>query len=68
MTTGKELGFIIDAIFTSNLQMICIIVCLPRKGLARLCPFLFNQTCEKLNVDCIVHIGEDVILIKKDKN
>ena len=68
VVSGKELGFITDAILTSNLQIICIIICLPRKGIARLCPFLFNQQCEKINVDCIVNIGEDVILVKKDKN
>lgn len=68
VVSGKELGFISDAILNANLQMICIIVCMPRRGIARLCPFLFTQQCEKMSVECIVNIGEDVILVKREKN
>ncbi len=65
LSLGKELGYVSDAILTKELKIIVIIVCMPRKGLARLCPFLFTQSCERINVECIVNIGEDVILVKK---
>lgn len=62
---GKDIGFVSDAILNNDLKIICIIVCMKRKGFARFCPFLFEPECEKLNVDCIVNIGFDVILVKK---
>lgn len=63
---GKNIGYVHDAILTNELKMVCIIVCLPRKGLARLCPFLFEPECEKISVECIVNIGCDVILVKRN--
>ena len=61
---GKDIGYIVDGELTKDLKIICIIVCMKRKGLARLCPFLFEMKCEKINVDCIVSVGMDVILVK----
>lgn len=62
---GKDIGFVSDAILTNDLKIICIIVCMRRKGFARLCPFLFEPECEKMSVDCIVNIGCDVILVRR---
>lgn len=64
VTNGKNIGYVTDAELTKDLKIICIIVCMKPKGLARLCPFLFEMKCEKINVDCIVSIGVDVILVK----
>lgn len=64
VTDGKDIGYVSDAELTKDLKIICIIVCMKRKGLARFCPFLFEMKCEKINVDCIVSIGVDVILVK----
>lgn len=64
VTDGKDIGYVSDAELTKDLKIICIIVCLKRNGLARLCPFLFEMKCEKISVDCIVSIGIDVILVK----
>lgn len=65
ITDGKDIGHVSDAILTNDLKIICIIVCMKPKGLRRLCPFLFEPECEKINVECIVSVGVDVILIKK---
>lgn len=65
LTQGKELGYVTDALLSKELRILVIVVCEPRKGLARLCPFLFTQNCERINVECIVNIGVDVILVKK---
>lgn len=62
---GKDIGFVSDAELTKELKIICIIVCMKKRGFARFCPFLFEQKCEKIHVDCIVNIGFDVILVKK---
>ncbi len=62
---GKNIGFVSDAILTHDLKIVCIIVCMKRKGFARFCPFLFEPECEKIAVDCIVNIGCDVILVKR---
>ncbi|MGN1344914.1 MAG: YlmC/YmxH family sporulation protein [Traorella sp.] len=62
---GKDIGHVSDAEMTKELKMICLIVCMRRKGFARLCPFLFEPECEKIPVDCIVNIGIDVILVKR---
>lgn len=62
---GKELGFVSDAILTKDLKIVFIIVCMKRKGFARICPFLFEPECEKMSVDCIVNVGCDVILVKR---
>ena len=64
ITDGKEIGYVSDAELTKDLKIICIIVCMKPKGLARLCPFLFEMKCEKINVDGIVSVGIDVILVK----
>lgn len=64
VTDGKDIGYVSDGELTKDLKIICIIVCMKRKGLARICPFLFEMKCEKINVDCIVSIGVDVILVK----
>ena len=64
VTNGKDIGYVTDGELTKDLKIICILVCLKRRGLARLCPFLFEMKCEKINVDCIVSIGVDVILVK----
>ena len=61
---GKDIGYVTDGELTKDLKIICIIVCLKPKGLAKLCPFLFEMKCEKINVDCIVSVGVDVILVK----
>ncbi len=66
VSDGKDIGFVSDAILTKELRIICIIVCMRRKGLARFCPFLFEPECEKISVDAIVNIGCDVILIKRE--
>ena len=65
LVEGKELGYVSDAVLTKELRIIIIVVCKPRRGFAKLCPFLFTQSCERINVECIVNIGEDVILVKK---
>ena len=64
VTDGKEIGYVSDAELTKDLKIICIIVCIKPICLARLCPFLFEMKCEKINVDCIVSVGIDVILVK----
>lgn len=64
VTDGKDIGYVSDAELTKDLKIICIIVCMKRRGIARFCPFLFEMKCEKINVDCIVSIGVDVILVK----
>ena len=61
---GKDIGYVCDAELTKELKIVCIIVCMKRKGLARFFPFLFEPECQKINVDCIVNIGVDVILVK----
>ena len=48
VTDGKEIGYVSDAELTKDLKIICIIVCMKPKGLARLCPFLFEMKCEKM--------------------
>lgn len=64
---GKDIGYVSDAELTKDLKIILIIVCKKRRGFARFCPFLFEPECEKINVDCIVNIGVDVILVKYHK-
>ncbi len=64
LVDGKDIGYVSDAELTKDLKIICIIVCLKKKGIVRLCPFLFEPECQKISVDCIVNIGVDVILVK----
>ena len=65
ISDGKDIGYVSDAILTNDLKIVCIIVCIKPKGIRRLCPFLFEPECEKIDVDCIVSVGVDVILVKK---
>lgn len=65
ISDGKNIGHVSDAILTNELKIIYIIVCMKPKGLRRLCPFLFEPECEKIDVDCIVNVGIDVILVKR---
>ena len=65
ISDGKDIVYVSDAILTNDLKIVCIIVCIKPKGIRRLCPFLFEPECEKIDVDCIVNVGIDVILVKK---
>ena len=68
ITLGKNIGRINDAILTNDLKIICIIVCMRKTGLAKLFPFLFEEKCEKIPVECIVSIGIDVIIVKATRD
>lgn len=66
VSEGKELGTMSDAILNSNLTIMCMIVCPKQHGCARWFPFLFQSSCERIDVNRIVNVGSDVILVKKE--
>lgn len=64
---GKELGLINDMELDQCLCVKTIYVCEIKRGIARFLPWLFNDCCEKITVEQITNIGEDVILVKKER-